>query len=195
MFAHWCSQGVYTVQFEQYWVTSGFWPRVRARALRAPVFLSSFPKRGAARPPHPSIAASLLLIRSPNIYKIYKVLTYEEYRAVSGVFQNIDPPTPLYSANMSFPRTKGGYTTLAGKWGSGRSIFWKTPDIGLASYSIISLRYNLSNLGSPRQGLFSFHWTTEVVKYEVPCPPPPPPSQPNWYLRQYFEVNRCDHMP
>ncbi len=35
--------------------TSGFWPRVRARALRAPVFLGSFnmPK-GALRAPRPS---------------------------------------------------------------------------------------------------------------------------------------------
>jgi hypothetical protein len=35
--------------------TSGFWPRVRARALRAPVFLISLPPQtGAARPPlHP----------------------------------------------------------------------------------------------------------------------------------------------
>ncbi len=45
-------------------------------------------------------------------------------------------------------RRAGGYT-LAG-WGGthspggegvGGSIFWKTPDIGLASYSIISLRF------------------------------------------------------
>ncbi len=39
-------------------ITSGLWPRVRARALRAPVFLGSLPRpMGAARPP---IAASLL---------------------------------------------------------------------------------------------------------------------------------------
>jgi hypothetical protein len=34
--------------------------------------------------------------------------TYVEYRAVSGVFQNIDPPPPLHPANVSSPRTKGG---------------------------------------------------------------------------------------
>jgi hypothetical protein len=28
-------------------------------------------------------------------------------------------------------------------------------------------------LGRPRQGFFSFHWTTEAMKYEVPCPLPP----------------------
>ncbi len=36
-----------------------------------------------------------------------KVLTYVEYRAVSGVFQNIDPPTPFHPASVSSPRTKG----------------------------------------------------------------------------------------
>jgi hypothetical protein len=33
--------------------------------------------------------------------------TYVEYRAVSGVFQNIDPPPPLHPANVSSPRTEG----------------------------------------------------------------------------------------
>ena len=51
--------------------TSGFWPRVRARALRAPVFLGSLTaKRGAARPP-PYIAASLLLIHPQKIKITY----------------------------------------------------------------------------------------------------------------------------
>ncbi len=36
-------------------ITSGFWPRVRARALRAPVFLSSLPPQtGRCAPPCPS---------------------------------------------------------------------------------------------------------------------------------------------
>ena len=55
------------------------------------------------------------------------VLTYIEYRAVSSVFQTINPPPPLHPANVSSPCTKGG---------GGR----KTPDIGLASCSIIPLR-------------------------------------------------------
>ncbi len=82
----------------------------------------------------------------------HKVLTYVEYRAVSGVFQNSDPPPPFHPASVSSPRTKGwgGEYTLAGRWRGGGSIFWKTPDIGLASYSIIFLhwigllQYNLS---------------------------------------------------
>ncbi len=64
---------------------------------------------------------------------------------MSGVFQNIDPPPPLHPASVSSPRTKGGGGgyTLAGRRGRGGSIFWKTPDIGLAFYSIIPLRINL----------------------------------------------------
>ncbi len=39
-----------------------------------------------------------------------------------------------------------------------------------ASYSTPKNIYNLSNLGHPHQGLFSFHWTTEAMKNEDPCP-------------------------
>ncbi len=49
----------------------------------------------------------------------HKVLKYVEYRAVSGVFQNIDPHPPLPLASVYSTRTKGGgYTvhcTLAGR--------------------------------------------------------------------------------
>ncbi len=69
-----------------------------------------------------------------------EVLTYIEYRAVSSVFRTIDPPPPLHPASVSSHRTKGGGYALAGRWGGGGSIFRKTPDIGLASYSIIPLR-------------------------------------------------------
>ncbi len=52
---------------------------------------------------------------------VYKVLTYIEYRAVSGVFRTIDPPSPLHPASVSSPLTKGGGgDTLAGRvngWG------------------------------------------------------------------------------
>jgi hypothetical protein len=53
------------------------------------------------------------------------------------VFQNIDPTPPLPQRVCPPPAfgAGGGHTR--------RSIFWKTPDIGLASYSIIPLRYAL----------------------------------------------------
>ncbi len=38
--------------------------------------------------------------------------TYVEYRAVSGVFQTIDPHPPLHPASVSSLRTKGGGQTL-----------------------------------------------------------------------------------
>jgi hypothetical protein len=72
----------------------------------------------------------------------HKILTYIEYRAVSGVFRTIDPPPPLHPASVSSPRTKGGGHTLAGRGGGGGGIFRKTPDIGLVK------RYNPSTQGT-----------------------------------------------
>ncbi len=46
--------------------------------------------------------------------QMHKVLTYVEYRAVSDVFQNIDPPSP---PSVSSPRTKGRGYTLTGRRG------------------------------------------------------------------------------
>jgi hypothetical protein len=133
------------------------------------------PKRGAARPP-PSIAASLLLIRPPNIYKIYKVLTYEEYRAVSGVFQNIDPPTPLHPANMSLPRTKGG-----GVHHTRREVReWEVNILEDARHWIGLLQYNLSaiqsiELGPPTSRAFFFPLDHRGCEIWGPLPPAPPP--------------------
>ncbi len=79
----------------------------------------------------------------------HKVLTYIEYKAVSGVFRTIEPPPLLHPVSVSSPAPGGGYT-LAGRWGGGGSIFQKTPDIGLASYSIIPLRYRSYIGRSPR---------------------------------------------
>jgi hypothetical protein len=76
----------------------------------------------------------------PTNRAVHKVLTYIKYRAVSGVFRTIDPPLPLHPASVSSPRTKGrGVHTRRAVRGGG-SIFRKTPDIGLVSYSIIPLR-------------------------------------------------------
>ncbi len=55
--------------FHHYIITSGVWSRVRARALRAPVFfgLINMPKR-ALRAPPPAFAASLILIYPPKLF-------------------------------------------------------------------------------------------------------------------------------
>jgi hypothetical protein len=47
----------------------------------------------------------------------HKVLTYVEYRAVSGVFQNIDPSSPLHPASVSSHLTKSREDTLDGGGG------------------------------------------------------------------------------
>jgi hypothetical protein len=71
--------------------TSGFWPRVRARELRAPVFLSSLPRKtGRCAPPSPHIAAALLLIRPPKIYKLYRTWPPPPPH-VKGFFLSIGP--------------------------------------------------------------------------------------------------------
>ncbi len=57
---------------------------------------------------------------------------------MSLVFQNIDPHPPLRPASV-YPRLffwgGGGRTHALGGEGGGGSIFWKTRDIGLPSYS------------------------------------------------------------
>ncbi len=60
---------------------------------------------------------------------------------MSGIFQNIDPPPPppFHPASVSSPRIKGGgISTTHSPGGEGVNIL--TPDIGLASYSLIPLR-------------------------------------------------------
>ncbi len=90
----------------------------------------------------------LYIFRCELVSIIHKVLTYIEYRAVSGVFRPellTPPPPPLHPASVFSPRIKdGGYTIHTRRavkgWGS---IFRKTPGIELTSYSIIPLRYDL----------------------------------------------------
>ncbi len=58
-------------------------------------------------------------------------------RVQSSVWRlpNYWPPTPLSTQRVCPPPAP-----KTGRWGGGGSIFWKTPDIGLVSYSIIPLR-------------------------------------------------------
>ena len=70
-------------------------------------------------------------------------------RVQSSVYRlpNYWPPTPSPPSECVLPphQSWGGGYTLAERWGGGGSIFRKTPDIGLASYSIIPLRSTSSN--------------------------------------------------
>ncbi len=71
------------------------------------------------------------------------VLTYVEYRAVSDAFQNIDPHPLSTQRVCPSLAPKAGGTHSPGGEGVGGPIFWKTPDIGLASYSKFTLRYTV----------------------------------------------------
>jgi hypothetical protein len=75
------------------------------------------------------------LICSASAIFLSRTICMDVRDPMSVVFQNIDPPPPFHPASVSSPRI------LAGRGGGGGSIFLKTPDIGLASYSIISLRW------------------------------------------------------
>ncbi len=69
------------------------------------------------------------------------VLTYVEYRAASGVFQNIDPPPPSPPSECVLPphQRRGVHTRRAvGGWGGGVNILED------ARHWIGLLRYNLS---------------------------------------------------
>jgi hypothetical protein len=69
-------------------------------------------------------------------------------RDQSSVFRTIDPQPPPHPASVSSPCTKGvGVHTRRAVRGWG-SIFRKTPDIGLASYSIIPLRVSTCHVMS-----------------------------------------------
>jgi hypothetical protein len=55
---------------------------------------------------------------------------------MSLVFQYIDPPTPLSTRRVCPPpATEAGGTKSPAREGNGGSIFWKTRDTGLPSYS------------------------------------------------------------
>ncbi len=81
---------------------------------------------------------------------VTKFLHRVEYRAVSRVFQNIDPPPPSPPRECVLPphqrRGGGVHTRRAERGVGGGPIFWKTRHIGSASYSIISLRFLSTSL-------------------------------------------------
>jgi hypothetical protein len=76
----------------------------------------------------------------------HKVLTFMEYRAVSGVFQTIDPH-PLTARRVCTARLWcGGRTnSLGGGGGGGWLIVRKTPDTALYSIYVSTLCFSLSS--------------------------------------------------
>jgi hypothetical protein len=84
---------------------------------------------------------------------VHKVLTYVEYRAVSGVFQNIDPPTPLStpafgaSSKILTPPPPSPPAFGAGGGHTRRAVRgWGVNILEDARHRIGILQYNLSTL-------------------------------------------------
>ncbi len=97
----------------------------------------------------------------------HKILTYLEYRAVSGVFRTIDPPSPSPPSECVLtPHQRRGYT-LAGRWrGGGVNIsedarhwigllhynpsrergVWTSKEIYWSQFSLSDISGNLSSL-------------------------------------------------
>jgi hypothetical protein len=89
---------------ETYLYTSGFWPRVRARALRAPVFLGHMPRQtGRCAPPaHCSFAASYSYPKNKNNLP-------NSCRPRKGHFSTLPPrPESIQSARPSIQSSELG---------------------------------------------------------------------------------------
>ncbi len=126
----------------------------------------------------------------PNTIPLdHKVLTYVEYRAVSCVFQNIDPPPPS-------PQRRG--YTLAGRRG-GQYFGRRQPQDW--PLTIISLRTRHNTAAWPPQGLTDAlaHTVTVFVRRDGYVPTPHPSSRstygPHTILQQslhYFTLQMGD---
>ena len=64
-----------------------------------------------------SFISKFTLCKLPIHTVQHKVLTYIEYRAVSGVFRNFDPPPPSPPSECVLPPLQRRGNTLAGWWG------------------------------------------------------------------------------
>jgi hypothetical protein len=128
---------------------------------RGPDFLG-IARFGSPLPPpsRPSVSSTGDILedweREPTGEWVAQVLMYVEYRAVSGVFQNIDPPPPLHPASVSSPRTKGG-----GEGGvhTRRAVReWGVNILEDARHWIGLLQYNLSTVSGygRRKGAISY---------------------------------------
>jgi hypothetical protein len=89
--------------------TSGFWPRMRARALRAPVFLGSFTHQTGRCAPPPPIAASLHPLKEKNSPETKCFPSGPRTRAARGVYLSAGPPR---LRNIIFPAPRPTYSTL-----------------------------------------------------------------------------------
>jgi hypothetical protein len=127
-------------------ITSGFWPRVRAGALRAPVFLGSLPRQtGRCAPPaHRSFAAfssysknKIILPDSgrPSVgpFSFNSTTEAREYTECQAFYPvvRIGSPHPLNCKRVWLPtfESKGGDTLTSG-WGDGGGGGESIPTMG-----------------------------------------------------------------
>jgi hypothetical protein len=77
-----------TIWYSSYSITSGFWPRVRAHALRAPVFLGSVTcQTGRCTPPaHRRFAAPPKMKNKLQYFQIQNAFLQARTRDASGVY-------------------------------------------------------------------------------------------------------------
>ncbi len=96
---------------------------------------------------------------STRVSTSHKVLTYLEYRAVPGVFKNIDPSPPLHPASVCVlpPHQRRGYT-LAGRWGG-----WGVNILEDASHRIGLLQSNLSTALPVQPDTFVLQWACKYL--------------------------------
>jgi hypothetical protein len=78
-------------------------------------------------------------VNYPEYTRRQEVLTFVDYRAVSGVFQNMDPPPPSPPSECVLPPHQrgggggGGSHSPGGERGGG-SIIWKTSAVHITGY-------------------------------------------------------------
>ena len=99
--------------------TSGFWPRVRARALRAPVFLRSLqPQTGRCAPP-------------PRISQL-RCFLFDPQKYIKSI--QLGPPT---SRTFFFPLYRRGYEVPCPPVPPLPAIFWSQKYIPARPYALI----------------------------------------------------------
>jgi hypothetical protein len=91
---------------------------------------------------------------SHSVILSHTVLTYIEYRAMSGVFRTIDPPSPLHPTSVSSPR---GVTHSRSGEGAGGQYFGrrKTLDWSLTVHCIKAKSYPAKKSATISSGLDS----------------------------------------
>jgi hypothetical protein len=108
----------------------------------------------------------------------HKVFTYVEYRAVSDVFQNIDPPSPLLLASVSSPRTVRG---VGGQYfGRRQPEDWPLTIISLRIYRCVT------------HGKFYKRERQNSTKKNS-RPPPPPKKKRHKVIFHSFKIASTKH--